>query len=120
MFILLAASSVRNRRGFLSFRTTRRSRLARMTVSRRTISQAVAFFVARSSGPVVSVSTSTDYLDCDMAKTQTFQDKNKKKASEFISVKVVITDRTERGTYKFSERFIKVKDMAEVDKAIKG
>ncbi len=55
-----------------------------------------------------------------MAKTQTFQDKNKKKASEFISVKVVVTDRTERGTYKFSERFVKVKDLAEVDKAIKG
>jgi hypothetical protein len=55
-----------------------------------------------------------------MAKTQTFQDKSKKKASELISVKIVMTDKTARGTYKFSERFVKVKDMADVDKAIKG
>lgn len=56
-----------------------------------------------------------------MAKTQTFQDKGKKKgASDFISVKVVSVDKTERGTYKFSERFIKVKDLAEVEQAMKA
>ncbi len=50
-----------------------------------------------------------------MAKTQTFNDKKKSKGqSEFISVKVVKMDKTDRGTHKFSERFVKVKDLAEV------
>jgi hypothetical protein len=55
-----------------------------------------------------------------MAKTQTFQDKTKKKGSEFISVKVVMVDKTERGTYRFNERFVKVKDLGEVEQAIKA
>jgi hypothetical protein len=55
-----------------------------------------------------------------MAKTQTFQDKTKKKGSEFISVKVVMTEKSEKGTYKFNERFVKVKDLAEVEQAIKA
>ena len=56
-----------------------------------------------------------------MAKTQTFVDKSKKKGvSELISVKIVVSDKTEKGTYKFSERFIKVKDLAEVEKVAKG
>lgn len=56
-----------------------------------------------------------------MAKTQTFVDKSKKKGvSDFISVKIVVTDKTAKGTYKFSERFIKVKDLAEVEKAVRG
>ncbi len=56
-----------------------------------------------------------------MAKTQTFVDKSKKKGvSDLISVKIVVSDKTDKGTYKFSERFIKVKDLAEVEKVAKG
>ncbi|MBS1913183.1 MAG: hypothetical protein JST22_14440 [Bacteroidetes bacterium] len=56
-----------------------------------------------------------------MAKTQTFVDKSKKKGvSDLISVKVVTTERSEKGTVKFNERFVKVKDLAEVEKAVKG
>jgi hypothetical protein len=56
-----------------------------------------------------------------MAKTQTFQDKSKKKGgSELISVKIVVSERSEKGTYKFNERFIKVKDLAEVEKAVRA
>ncbi len=55
-----------------------------------------------------------------MAKTQTFSDKNKKKKDDFISVKVIMTDKTEKGTFKFNERFIKVKDLADVEQAIKA
>jgi hypothetical protein len=56
-----------------------------------------------------------------MAKTQTFQDKSKKKgASDLISVKIVVSERSDKGTYKYNERFIKVKDLAEVEKAVKG
>jgi hypothetical protein len=55
-----------------------------------------------------------------MAKQQTFQDKAKKKskADEQISVKVVLVDRSERGTYKFAERFVKVKDLGEVEQQV--
>ena len=57
-----------------------------------------------------------------MAKTQTFQDKSKKKGgSDLISVKVVRVDKSaETGTYKFSERFVKVKDLGEVEQAMKA
>lgn len=54
-----------------------------------------------------------------MAKTQSFVDKSKKKAgSDIISVKVVTVGKSPKGTYKFNEKFVKVKDLAEVDKAI--
>lgn len=56
-----------------------------------------------------------------MAKTQSFQDKSKKKGgAEFISVKVVRVDKSELGTYKFHERFVKVKDLGEVEQAMKA
>lgn len=56
-----------------------------------------------------------------MAKQQSFVDKSKKKgASDLISVKIVVSERSEKGTYKFNERFIKVKDLAEVEKAVKA
>lgn len=56
-----------------------------------------------------------------MAKTQSFQDKSKKKGgSELISVKVVMVDKSERGTFKFNERFVKVKDLGEVEAAAKA
>jgi hypothetical protein len=56
-----------------------------------------------------------------MAKTQTFVNKsNKKGASDQISVKIVMMNKSEKGTYKFNERFIKVKDLAEVEKVARG
>ncbi len=55
-----------------------------------------------------------------MAKQQTFVSKTGKKgASEFISVKVIVSGKSEKGTWKYTERFIKVKDLAEVEAAIK-
>ena len=53
-----------------------------------------------------------------MAKQQTFGDKLKKqrKESELISVKVIRTFKSEDGTNRFSEKFVKVKDLAELDK----
>ena len=55
-----------------------------------------------------------------MAKTQTFADKAKKKkgTSDFISVKVVTAHKTPKGSFNYSERFVKVKDLAEVEKTI--
>ena len=56
-----------------------------------------------------------------MAKQQTFQDKSKKKGgSDLISVKVVMVDKSERGTFEFNERFVKVKDLGDVEQAVKG
>jgi hypothetical protein len=57
-----------------------------------------------------------------MAKTQTFTDKSKKKGAgaDMIAVKVITTDKTGKGTFKFSERFIKVKDLADVEQAVKA
>lgn len=56
-----------------------------------------------------------------MAKAQTFVDKSKKKGgSDTISVKVVMSERTPQGTYKYTERFVKVKDLADVEQAIKA
>ncbi len=55
-----------------------------------------------------------------MAKQQSFSDKSKKKGgSDTISVKVIVSEKTPRGTYKFTERFVKVKDLAEVEGALK-
>jgi hypothetical protein len=53
-----------------------------------------------------------------MAKTQTFSDKSKKKGSgsELISIKIVSMTKTDSGTYKFNERLVRVKDLAEADK----
>jgi hypothetical protein len=50
-----------------------------------------------------------------MAKQQTFGDKAKAKAkSSSITVKFVKTVKTETGSYKFQERFVKLKDVSEV------
>ena len=56
-----------------------------------------------------------------MAKTQTFVDKSKKKGggSDLISVKLVVADKSDKGTYKFSEKLVKVKDLAEVEQLVK-
>lgn len=52
-----------------------------------------------------------------MAKAQTFGDKTKKKdAKTFINLKVVKAYRSEKGTTKFLERFVRINDIAEADK----
>lgn len=52
-----------------------------------------------------------------MAKTQTFGDKLKKKdAKTTINVKVIKGYRSEKGTVKFLERFVRVNDIAETEK----
>ncbi|MFC2130217.1 hypothetical protein ACFLSQ_02160 [Bacteroidota bacterium] len=53
-----------------------------------------------------------------MAKTQTFGDKlKKKKVDDFINVRVIQGLQSElRGTVRFIERMIKVKDLNELDK----
>ncbi len=52
-----------------------------------------------------------------MAKTQTFGDKTKKKGEKtFVNVKVVKAYRSEKGTVKFLERFVRVNDIAEAEK----
>ena len=53
-----------------------------------------------------------------MAKQQTFGGKAvKKQEEEMISVKVIIASKTDKGSYRFNERFVKVKDLSEVEKA---
>ena len=50
-----------------------------------------------------------------MAKKQTFADKAKGKGSKSdINVKVVKTLKTDRGSYKFQESFVKVDDINKV------
>lgn len=50
-----------------------------------------------------------------MAKTQTFADKAKGKAKKNeINVKVVRTLKTDKGSYKFQESFVKLDDVSKV------
>lgn len=50
-----------------------------------------------------------------MAKQQTFADKAKsKKKAEGISVKLIKTVKTDKGTYKFNEKFVRVDDISKV------
>ncbi len=53
-----------------------------------------------------------------MAKQQTFGDKLKKQkqAEELLNVKVVRAYKTADGSRRFVEEFVKVKDVAELDK----
>lgn len=52
-----------------------------------------------------------------MAKQQTFVSKTaQKEQDDRISVKVIVASKTEKGSYRFNERFIKVKDLNEVEK----
>lgn len=53
-----------------------------------------------------------------MAKQQTFGGKAAKKVEdELISVKVIVASKTDKGSYRFNERFVKVKDLNDVEKA---
>ncbi len=56
-----------------------------------------------------------------MAKQQSFNEKAKKKGAgaELIAVKVISMEKTERGTHKFNEKLVKVKDLAEVEALVK-
>jgi len=48
-----------------------------------------------------------------MAKVQTFQDKVKeKRKSEFLTVKLIRTVKTNKGSYKFNEKFVQVDDVS--------
>lgn len=51
-----------------------------------------------------------------MAKKQTFGDKSKKgkSASSEINVKVVKTMKSDKGSFKFSENFVKVADLGKL------
>ena len=50
-----------------------------------------------------------------MAKQQTFADKAKKKEkASFITVKHVKTVKTEKGSYKFQEKFVQIDDISKV------
>ena len=53
-----------------------------------------------------------------MAKTQTFTSKTQKGGEDdsTMSVKVIVASKTEKGSYRFNERVIKVKDLNEVEK----
>lgn len=52
-----------------------------------------------------------------MAKAQTFGDKSKKgKADTKVNVKVIKAFRSDKGTVKYMERFVKLDDIAQVDK----
>jgi len=57
-----------------------------------------------------------------MAKQQTFVDKVSKKGAgaDLVPVKVVVATKTDKGTYRFNEKFVKVKDLSEVEKVAKG
>ncbi len=50
-----------------------------------------------------------------MAKQQSFADKAKaKKRESGVTVKLIKTIKTEKGTYKFNERFVKIDDISKV------
>jgi len=50
-----------------------------------------------------------------MAKVQSFADKAKgKKKEQGITVKMIKTVKTEKGTYKFNEKFVRIDDIAKV------
>lgn len=50
-----------------------------------------------------------------MAKAQSFAEKvKKKKKSDHITVKVVKAVKTEKGSYKFNEKFVQLEDISKV------
>jgi hypothetical protein len=50
-----------------------------------------------------------------MAKQQTFAEKSKVKKKEgAITVKLIKTVKTSRGTYKFNERYVKISDISKI------
>ncbi|MCE2504580.1 MAG: hypothetical protein J4G05_11070 [Chlorobi bacterium] len=57
-----------------------------------------------------------------MSRQKTFVDKIRKRrsGSDLVSVKVIVASKTEKGTYRFNEKFVRVKDLNEVEKIVKG
>ena len=57
-----------------------------------------------------------------MAKKQTFVDKVNRAGADadLMSVKVIAATKTEKGSYRFNERFIKVANLNEVEKVARG
>lgn len=51
-----------------------------------------------------------------MAKTQTFGDKTKKKKDDKVTVKVIKAYRSDIGSTKFLEKFVKIDDIAQIEK----
>lgn len=50
-----------------------------------------------------------------MAKSQSFADKvKKKKKSDHLTVKLVKAVKTDKGNYKFSEKFVQLEDISKV------
>ena len=50
-----------------------------------------------------------------MAKTQSFADKAKgKKKVDHITVKLIKTVKTNKGTYKFNEKFVRLDDISKI------
>ncbi len=50
-----------------------------------------------------------------MAKQQTFADKAKAKKKEIgVTVKLIKTIKTNKGTYKFNEKFVKIDDISKI------
>lgn len=50
-----------------------------------------------------------------MAKTQSFADKAKgKKKADHITVKLIKSVKTEKGTYKFNEKYVQLEDISKV------
>ena len=50
-----------------------------------------------------------------MSKAQSFAEKSKsKKKADHITVKLVKSVKTEKGTYKFNEKFIRLEDISKV------
>jgi hypothetical protein len=51
-----------------------------------------------------------------MAKTQTFADKAKKvKVNNGVSVKMIKAIKSDKGSFKFSEKFVKLEDISKVN-----
>ena len=50
-----------------------------------------------------------------MAKTQSFADKAKgKKKADHITVKLIKSVKTDKGTYKFNEKYVQIDDISKV------
>lgn len=50
-----------------------------------------------------------------MAKQQSFADKSKvKKKSDGVNIKLIKTIKTDKGSYRFNERFVKIDDISKV------
>ena len=62
-----------------------------------------------------SIYLDSKFKELKMAKSQSFADKSKaKKKSDHITVKFVKSVKSDKGTYKFSEKFVRLADISKV------